>query len=91
MRGPEIALLAGETVEFQESHQIGHHFVGFGVRSLEHRPGAEQRRDEFRAIGLLPGLVDYETGKLQIARIAGVAVKLANGLQYTGRSHADVR
>ena len=81
--------VAGGAVEFQRAVEAGKHLVGLAVADLVHALGGEQRRDDLRPVGLLPGAEDV-LAEVEVARLAGQAVEQHHGLQHAGGRHAHV-
>ena len=81
--------VAGSPVQFAQSHQVGHHFVGLAVGRLVDLVDLVERGHDLRPMRLVVGLDDV-TSQVEIPRFAGGLIQQHDRLQHTGCGHADV-
>ena len=86
---PEIRLVAGREVQFEEPDEIRRHLVGLGIGDLVDVSAGDERGGDLRPLRRVPG-ADNVAAELEVLRVTRVAIEHRHRLQHAGVGHADV-
>ena len=85
----QIARLAGRAIQLEQAHEVRRHLVRLAVGDFVHSPLRQERGEDLRTRGLVPGAHDV-AAELEIAGVAGETVERRHRLEHAGVGHADV-